>query len=87
MPGSTLIFLKGPSFGALRGSVRFVANSADETAVGGGHSASRVLGVSHPVTVDMQRSHTEVDKQLALMKEIYARNPRAKTSEGLFRRP
>ena len=51
-------------------------------------TARRVLGVSHPITVDMQRSHTEVDKKLALMKEIYARNPRAKTSEGLFgRRP
>ena len=51
-------------------------------------TARRVLGVSHPITVDMQRSHTQVDKKLALMKEIYARNPRAKTSEGLFgRRP
>ena len=33
---TTLIDLKGPRFGAFRGSVRFVANSADETAVGGG---------------------------------------------------
>ena len=32
MPSSTLIFLIGPRFGALRGSLRFVANSADETA-------------------------------------------------------
>ena len=35
-----MIDLKGPRFGAFRGSVRFVANSADVTAVGGGHSAS-----------------------------------------------
>ena len=39
-----MIDLKGPRFGALRGSVRFVANSADETAVGGGHSASGMTG-------------------------------------------
>ena len=43
---TTLIFLIGPSFGAFRGSVRVVANSADETAVGGGHSESGMTGFS-----------------------------------------
>ena len=47
---TTLIFLIGPSFGAFRGSVRVVANSADETAVGGGHSASGITCADHDLT-------------------------------------
>ena len=43
---TTLIDLKGPRFGAFRGSVRLVANSADVTAVGGGHSVSGITGFS-----------------------------------------
>ena len=43
---TTLILLIGPRLGALRGSVRFVANSADETSVGGGHSESGMTGFS-----------------------------------------
>ena len=77
-----MIFLIGPRFGALRGSVRFVANSADETAVGGGHYRlscvssdlggglcviERVVGLSHDWRVSPASGATELELAKAEM--------------------
>ncbi len=45
-----MIDLNGPRFGAFRGSVRFVANSADVTAVGGARVARLASRTSGAVT-------------------------------------